>query len=135
MALLVGVLARLGEGLRGRERRRLWRQGEVEEGKRNRLLLHSGSLPRVVLLAAGSVLHFDARVHRLVPPQVVAVLELFIAGGTDVGRPARFDERFDWRTNIKTLVLRYFLKDASVFIQVNAAVYHCSMVYEEECVK
>lgn len=73
----------------------------MEEGQRDCLLLHSSSLPSVLLLAAGSVLHLDARVHRLVPPQVVTVLELFIAGGTDVGRPARFDERFDWQTQQK----------------------------------
>lgn len=99
LALLVGVLTGLGEGLRSdsgeRKRRRLWGQGEVEEGERDCLLLHSSSLASILLFPAGSGLHLDARVHGLVPPQVVAVLELLVAGGTDVGWPARFGERFD----------------------------------------
>lgn len=103
LALLVGELTGLGEGLRGSSSgvggkgrgRRLRGQGEVEEGERDRLFLHPSSFPSVLLLSGGSVLHLDARVHRLVPPQVVAVLELLVACGTDVGWPARLGERFD----------------------------------------
>lgn len=91
------MLAGLGEGLRAGAGGRggLGRQGEVEEGERDRLLLQPPPLPRLLLLPGGAVLHLDARVHRLVPPQVVAVLELLVAGGADVSRPARFGERFD----------------------------------------
>lgn len=97
---MVAVLAWLGEVLWGGDNgggwRRLRGQGEVEEGQRDHLLLHPAHLPcRVLLLAGGAVLQLDARVHRLVPPQVVAVLELFVAGGADVGGPARLDEGFD----------------------------------------
>lgn len=94
---MVGVLAGLGEGVRdgGGGRGRLGGQGEVEEGEGDHLLLHPRHLPRFLLLSGGSVFHLDARVHRLVPPQVVAVLELLVAGGADVGRPARLGERFD----------------------------------------
>lgn len=82
-------------GSRGRGRRRLRGQGEVEKGERHRLLLHPSGLRSVLLLPGRSVLHLDARVHRLVPPQVVAVLELLAAGGADVGGAARLGERFD----------------------------------------
>lgn len=69
--------------------------GELEQRQRHRLLLHSGHFGRLLLLSGRSVLHPDARVHRLVPPQVVAVLEFLVAGGTDVGGPARLGESFD----------------------------------------
>lgn len=85
-------------GSRGRGRRLLRGQGKVEEGERDRLLLHPAGLRSVLLLPGRPILHLDARVHRLVPPQVVAVLELLVAGGADVGGPARLGERFDWRT-------------------------------------
>lgn len=92
-----GVLRGSGGGRWGRRRRRLRLrgQGEVEEGEGHRLLLHPSPLRSVLLLPGGAVLQLDARVNRLVPPQVVAVLELLVAGGADVGRPARFGERFD----------------------------------------
>lgn len=103
LALLVGELTGLGDGLHGGgggegQRRgggRLGGQGEVEQGQGDRLLLHAAPLPSVLLLPGGAVLHLDARVHGLVAPQVVAVLELLVAGGADVGRPARLGERFD----------------------------------------
>lgn len=108
------MLTGLGEGLRGGggRRGRLGGQGELEEGEGDGLLLHPSPLRSVLLLSGGSVLHLDARVHRLVPPQVVAVLELLVAGGTDVGRPARFGERFDWQTQqrVKTSRSDFTLK-------------------------
>lgn len=88
----------LGEGLRrdgGGGGGGLGGQGELEQRQRHRLLLHSGHFGRVLLLSGRPVLHPDAGVHRLVPPQVVAVLELLVAGGADVGRPARLGQRFD----------------------------------------
>lgn len=99
------MLTGLGEGVRGglggggRRWRRLRGQAEVEEGERDRLLLHPASFPSVLLLAGGAVLHLDARVHRLVAAQVVAVLELLVAGGTDVSGSARLAERFHWQNN------------------------------------
>lgn len=91
---------RLGEGVwgGGGDGGRLGGQGELEQRQGDQLLLHPAHLRRVFLLPGGSVLYPDARVHRLVPPQVVAVLELFVAGGTDVGGPARLGEGFDWQT-------------------------------------
>lgn len=95
LALLVGVLTGLGEGLWDGGGGRLGGQGELEQRQRDHLLLHPAHLPRFLLLSGRSVLHPDARVHRLVPPQVVAVLELLVAGGADVGGAARLGERFD----------------------------------------
>lgn len=90
----------LGEGVwgGGGDGGRLGGQGELEQRQGDHLLLHPAHLRRVFLLPGRSVLYPDARVHRLVPPQVVAVLELFVAGGTDVGGPARLGEGFDWQT-------------------------------------
>lgn len=100
--LLVRVLTRLGEGVWGhggwgRRRKRGWLsgQGELEEGERDGLLLHSCNLCSILLLLGGSVFHLDTRMNRLMPPQVVAVLELLVACGTDVGRPARLGEWFN----------------------------------------
>lgn len=95
--LLVPKLTRLGEGLWGNSRGggRLGGQGELEQRQRDRLFFHSGHLPSVLLLPSGPVLHPDARVHRLVPPQVIAVLELLVAGGADVGGSAWLRDRFD----------------------------------------
>lgn len=105
LTLLAGMLTGLDEcvlgnlGGRGRESRgRLGRQSEVEEGEGDRLLLHPYSLPTVLLLTGDAVLHLDTRMDRLVAPQVVAILELLVAGGTDVAGPARYGERFDWQT-------------------------------------
>lgn len=97
LALLVSELTGLGEDLwgDGGGRGGLGGQSELEQGQRDHLLVHPGHLRRVLLFAGRPVLHPDARVHRLVPPQVVAVLELLVAGGTDVGGPARLGERFD----------------------------------------
>lgn len=98
--LLVPKLTGLGEGLwgNGRGGGRLVGQGELEQRQRDRLFFHSGHLPSVLLLPSGPVLHPDARVHRLVPPQVIAVLELLVAGGADVGGSAWLREQFDWQT-------------------------------------
>jgi len=69
----------------------------VEERQRDGLLLHPTPSASVLLLAGGAVLHLDARVHRLVAPQVVAVLELLVAGGADVGGAAGLHLQLDWR--------------------------------------
>lgn len=95
----LGEDRRCGRSRRRRRRRgRLGGQGEVEQGQRDRLLVQSCPLPSVLLLAGDSVLHFDARVHRLVAPQVVAVFELLVACGTDVSWPAGFGDWFHWNT-------------------------------------
>lgn len=77
-------------------------EGEVQQRQRHRLLLGG-----VVLVAGGAVLHPDAGVNRLVAPQVVAVLELLVAGGADVGGAARLREGLHCRdaTAQKTLIL------------------------------
>ena len=92
--LLAAELPGLGQGLGGDG----WGGGglgELEQRQGHRLLLHPGHSGRLLLLPGRSLLHPDARVDRLVPPQVVAVLELLVAGGADVGGPARLGDRFD----------------------------------------
>lgn len=89
------MLTRLGEGLWVDGGGGLGGQGELEQRQRDHLLLHPAHLPGVLLLSGRPVFHLDARVHRLVPPQVVAVLELLVAGGADVGGATRLGQRFD----------------------------------------
>lgn len=91
LAVLGGELAGLGQALGGGLRG----QGELEEGQRDGGLLQPRRLGHVLLLPRRPVLHLDARVHGLVAPQVVAVLELLVAGGADVGGADGFGERLD----------------------------------------
>lgn len=101
LALLVSVETGLGDGVHGGGRRGGgcgWRwlcgQGELEERQRDCLLLHTCSLSSTLLFPCAAILHPDAGVHGLVAPQVVAVLELLVAGGADVWRSACLGQWF-----------------------------------------
>lgn len=66
------------------------RNGQLKEGERNGLPLHSLTrLCCVYLLSSCSVLHFHSSVDRLVATQVIAVLKLLVAYGADMSRPGR----------------------------------------------
>lgn len=90
-----------GRGQRGRF-------GEVQQGEGHSGPLHPPPAPhrhhhlagRSLLcplrLLPGPVLHAYPSVDRLVPPQVVVVLELLVADGTDVGDAARPGHGLDW---------------------------------------
>lgn len=83
--------------------RSLGGQGQLQEGQGDGLLLQTHRLGGVLLVPRRPVLHLDARVHGLVAPQVVAVLELLVAGGADVGGAAGLGEGLNWREETETL--------------------------------
>lgn len=100
---LLGRHQHAGRGQRGRLRE--VQQGEGHGGplhpppapyRRRHHHLASRSLLCPLRLLPGPVLHAYPGVDRLVPPQVVVVLELLVADGTDVGDTARPGHRLDW---------------------------------------
>lgn len=118
----------LGEGVwgSGGDGGRLGGQGELEQRQWDHLLLHPAHFRRILLLPGRSVLDPDARVHRLVPPQVVAVLELLVAGGADVGGPARLGEGFDWQTQQRRKYHNYnLLFSLNQVEELNECVFYC----------
>lgn len=106
---LLGPRQHAGRGKRGRYR-------EVQQGEGNSGPLRPPSGPHrhhrrgrhhhlagcsllcPLRLLSGPVLHAYPSVDRLVPPQVVVVLELLVADGTDVGHAGRPRHWLHWTT-------------------------------------
>lgn len=78
------------------------RNGELEEGERNCLPLHTlNRLPCVHLLSSCSVFHFHSSVYWLVAAQVIAILKLLVAYGADMSGPGRPRHRLNWEIKKK----------------------------------